>query len=138
MTAHVHDSSTHHTRGEDGAVPAGQATGSTRPRWLLPALVGGVAVAVLVAYGVLPLSAVLYGGLFGGMLLMHVGGHGGHGGHGGPEGGTPTATEDLRGPSGGSSPDRTGFDAGPDQSATNEPNRSETHADAQRNSHGCH
>ena len=132
MTAHVHDSSTHHTRGEDGAVPAGQATGSTRPRWLLPALVGAIAVAVLAAYGVLPLSAVLFGGLFGGMLLMHVGGHGGH------EGGTPSATEDFRHPSGGSSPDRTDFDAGPDQSATNEPNGIETHGHAERSSHGCH
>ena len=135
MTAHVHDSSMPHTRGEDGAVPAGQATGSTRPRWLLPALVGGIAVAVLVAYDVLPLSAVLYGGLFGGMLMMHVGGHGGHGD---PEDGTPTATEDLRRPFGGSSPDRTGFDAGPDQSSTNEPNGSETHDHDERSSHGCH
>lgn len=40
MTAHVHDSSTHLTRGENDAVPAARATGSTRPRWLLPAAVG--------------------------------------------------------------------------------------------------
>lgn len=56
---------------------------STRPRWLLPSLAVGVVVAGLVVTGVVPLSSVLYVGLFGGMMLMHLGGHGMHGGHGG-------------------------------------------------------
>lgn len=135
MKAHVHDSSTHLTHDEDGAVPA-RATGSTRPRWLLPAVVGGIGVAVLVAYGVLSPSAVLYGGLFGGMLLMHVGGHGGHGGHGSH--GTPTGTEDLRRHSVGSEPDRTGSGAEPDHASSHEPNGNEAHDHDQRGSHGCH
>lgn len=79
MTAHVHDSSARHAGEAAGAVPAARAGGTTRPRWLLPAIVAGLVVAVLVAYGILSPSAVLYGGLFGGMLLMHAGGHGGHG-----------------------------------------------------------
>ena len=92
MTAHVHDHSTQ-------AGPA--ATGSTRPRWLVPALVGGVVVGSLVVFGVLSPSVVLYGGLIGGMFLMHAGGHGGHGGHGGGAahqghgGGTASDAKDL-------------------------------------------
>lgn len=56
---------------------------SPRPRWLMPALaVGAFAIALVVA-GILPLSAALYGGAFGGMMLMHLGGHGAHGAQGG-------------------------------------------------------
>lgn len=95
MTAHVHDSSARQTDEADGAVPAARAGRTTRPRWLLPAIVGGLVVAVLVAYGILSPSAVLYGGLFGGMLLMHAGGHGGHGGHGNiPSDGPRTSDSD--------------------------------------------
>jgi len=36
--------------------------------------------AVLVMAGVVELSTVFYAGLFGGMILLHLGGHG-HGGH---------------------------------------------------------
>jgi hypothetical protein len=115
--------------------------------------VGGIAIAILVAYGVLPLSVVLYGGLIGGMLLMHVGGHGGHGGQGGhgghgghggegdqsdPEGGAPKPAEDLRRSSAGVSPDRIGFDTAADRPSTKEPNGSETHGHDERGSHGCH
>ena len=135
MTAHVDDSSTHLTHEPDGAVPAARKVGSTRPRWLLPALVGGLVVAVLVAYGVLSPSAVLYGGLFGGMLLMHLGGHGGHGGHGG---GTSNRTEDLRRPSVGTLPDQTGSGAGPDHAPADAPSGSESEGHDERGSHGCH
>lgn len=53
-----------------------------RPRWLLPVLVVAVLGIALVWSGVLSASAALYAFAFGGMLLMHAGGHGGHGGHG--------------------------------------------------------
>lgn len=55
---------------------------SGRPRWLAPLVVAAVIAAVLVLAGVVALSTVFYAGLFGGMILMHVGGHG-HGGRGG-------------------------------------------------------
>lgn len=87
MTAHAHDPSTHLAHDRDGPAPTAPAameqSVSTRPRWLVPALVAGIVIATLVAAGFLSLSTVLYAGLFGGMILMHVGGHGGHGGHGG-------------------------------------------------------
>ncbi len=54
---------------------------SGRPRWLGPLAVAAVIAAVLVLAGVVTLSTVFYAGLFGGMILMHVGGHG-HAGHG--------------------------------------------------------
>ena len=121
MTAHAHDPSTHLTPSEDGSVHPARATGSTRPRWLLPALVGGIAVAALVVYGILPPSAVLYAGLFGGMFLMHRGGHGGHGGR------TPTSTGES---------DRTDSDAGPDRSPANDATGNVTHDHDQRGSRG--
>ena len=63
---------------------------SSRPRWLLPALVAvGIAVALVLA-GVVSLSTVLYVGMFGGMMLMHVGGHGDHGAHRANSGGEQT------------------------------------------------
>lgn len=74
MTAHVHDD-------QEAASPVGQKR--ARPRWLLPALIVAIVAGGLVLAGVVPLSTVLYGGLFGGMIMMHVGGHGGHGGHDG-------------------------------------------------------
>jgi len=144
MTAHAHDPSTHLTPSEDGPMPAARAAGSTRPRWLLPALAGGIAVAALVVYGILPPSAVLYGGLFGGMLLMHRGGHGGHGGggHGGHGGATPTSTgkpdRPSDRPSDGSRADRTDSDAGPDRSPANDVTGTVTDDNNRRGSHGCH
>jgi hypothetical protein len=56
---------------------------AARPRWLLPALLTLTITVALVAAGFVSLSTVLYVGLFGGMILMHLGGHGAHGGHGG-------------------------------------------------------
>ena len=135
MTAHVHDSSARRTDDANGVVPAVRSGGSTRPRWLLPAVAGGLVVAVLVAYGILSPSAVLYGGLFGGMLLMHVGGHGNHGGHGG---GTTTGTGDIHRPASGALSDQTGRSAGPDHAPTDAPSGSESEGNAERDSHGCH
>lgn len=54
----------------------------TRPRWLFPALATGAVAIALVVAGILPLGTALYAGAFGGMMLMHLGGHGGHSGGG--------------------------------------------------------
>lgn len=74
---------------------------SGRPRWLAPLVVAAVIAAVLVLAGVVALSTVFYAGLFGGMILMHVGGHG-HGGRGGGH-----EAHDVEGPN----------DTGPDMRA---------------------
>jgi len=86
MTVHVHDH-----EGPDTPAPAARTR--PRPRWLVPTLIVALVAGGLVITGVLPLSTVLYGGLFGGMILMHVGGHGGHGGHAGHGGGETGDTE---------------------------------------------
>ena len=84
MTEHAHDPAAHADSPRPGPVAAGgTATTASRPRWLLPGLVAGIVVGALVVAGVLSFSTVLYAGLLGGMLLMHLGGHGGHRGHGG-------------------------------------------------------
>ena len=94
MTVHdtVHDPVTH---GGD-SLPESTTTGvapirSSRSRWLLPGLLVAVVAGGLVAAGAVSLSTMLYVGLFGGMILMHVGGHG-HGGHGAHGGGTKSDT----------------------------------------------
>ena len=142
MTAHAHDQSTQ---------SAHTATGSARPRWLLPALVGGAVVGALVVFGVLSPSVVLYGGLLGGMVLMHAGGHGGHGGHGGgggqgghgghgsAAGGGPASDGvNLSRRSPGSQPSPSTSSQGLDERAANAPIGSETHDHDQRSSHTCH
>lgn len=58
-----------------------------RPRWLMPGVVVVLVGGALVAAGIVPLSAALTAVMFGGMILMHLGGHGMHGGHGGHGGG---------------------------------------------------
>lgn len=77
MTAHAHD------HGSEDAV---RPRTIRRPRWLVPAVGVGVVAGGLVLAGVIPLTTMIYAGLFGGMLLMHLGGHGGHGGHGAHDG----------------------------------------------------
>jgi len=104
------------------------------PRWLLPGLAAGLVVTGLVVAGVLSLSAVLYIGLFGGMLLMHVGRHGGHGGHGGHA----SRDDDLSHSSPGPQPGRSRSASGLDDRAAGDPNRSETPDHDQRNAHSCH
>lgn len=87
MTAHAHAHDPAMNPADDTVeAPTGDTRAggtSTRPRWLLPGLAVAVVVAGLVVAGVVSLSTALSAGLFGGMLLMHLGGHGMHGGHGG-------------------------------------------------------
>ena len=145
MTAQVHD-----PMQEPGQRPAIQgARGDAvrqagQPRWLWPALAAGIVVTGLVIAGVLSLSAVLSIGLFGGMLLMHGGGHGGHGGSGGRSGhedhggGTTSNTEHLSHRSHGSQPDQPSSAGRLDGRAMNDPTASETDDHDQHSSHGCH
>lgn len=89
MTAHTHDPATLGDGLRPESAPTdGASTISSRPRWLVPGLLVLVVVGALVVAGVVEPSTVLYAGLFGGMILMHVGGHG-HGGHGGHGAGGP-------------------------------------------------
>ncbi len=53
-----------------------------RQRWALVGVPVALTAALLVLTDVVSLSTVLYAGAFGGMMLMHLGGHGSHGGHG--------------------------------------------------------
>ena len=143
MTAHVHDPIADGDRPRPGPAGAGDgALRSARPRWLVPGLAVGIIAAALVVAGVFSVSTVLYAGLFGGMLLMHAGGHGGHGGHpGGHEshgGGTADGAEDLSQPSSGSQPIGPGSDGGLDNRASIDRRGGETHDHDQHNSHGCH
>jgi hypothetical protein len=93
MTPNVQDPSAPDVRPQPGQARNERRTpAGARPRWLLPGMVSGLVAAALVVAGVVPLSTVLYVGMFGGMLLMHLGGHGGHGrapgghdGHGGAD-----------------------------------------------------
>jgi hypothetical protein len=135
MTAHAQNHSTQATQF------APSATGSARPRWLLPALVGVVVVGALVVFGVLSPSAALYGGLIGGMLLMHAGGHGGHGGgsgqggqggHGGGASGRTSDPVDLSRRSLGSQSSPSTSGDGLDGRAPTNPNGSETNDHDQR------
>ena len=150
MTAHVHDPSIE-AADTDGGSSA--ATGRPDPviarsRWLLPALAAVVVATGLVVAGVVSASMVLSVALFGGMLLMHLGGHGhgGHGGHGdagpGGQGGHDergvVRDEDLSGGSRGSQPARPGFNDGPDDRASDDQNRNETIDHDQQRSHSCH
>ncbi len=146
MTAHVHGPSAHGERGQpDPTTRRGVEGRSTRPRWLLPGLAVGIVAAALVAAGVLSLSIVLYAGLFGGMILMHAGGHGGHGGHGGRGGArdgggdlTSSDAEDLRERSSGSQSRGSASDGGLDDRAATDGRRNETDDHDQHSSHGCH
>ncbi len=134
MTPQAQDHSRH-------TVDQRAAPRATAPRWLLPGLTAAVVVAGLVLAGVVPLSAVLYIGLFGGMLLMHAGGHGGHGGGGSArdrEDDMPPDSEDLSHRSHGAQPERSGSTAGLDDRATNDPKASETQDHDEHRSHGCH
>ena len=143
MTAHVHDPSAQRDLQADPAPSGWLPTAWTRPWWLLPAIVGTIIVGGLVVAGVISLSAVVYLGLFGGMMLMHMGGHG-HGGHGttggGHHGHGAEATDgaaNLTQPSSGAQPDERGSAAGLDPRPSNDLNGSETQDHDQHGSHGC-
>lgn len=140
MTAHVHDPATH---GDGARVPRAAGVPSiaaTRPRWLLPGILVALVAGGLVVAGVVSLSAVLYAGLFGGMILMHAGGHGhGHGGHG-SAGHAPHTSRagDLSGGSSDTQPSGSSSIRGLDERATNDSRTSETERHDQRDAHGCH
>lgn len=139
MTTHLHEA--------DGPGPdldlrtatAAAPTGPARPRWLLPGLAGAVVVGALVLAGAVSLSTVLYAGLIGGMLLMHVGGHGhgghGHGGHGSDR---EASAGDLSEGSSDPQPGRAGSSAGLDRRADDHSEANRTHDDDRHPSHGCH
>ena len=98
--------------------------------WLLPALAIGVLAIGLVVAGVVSLSTVLYAGAFGGMLLMHLGGHGhghGNGGHGGGAHGGGHSNDPQPRPRWLSAAARQAQVIGPDERAARQPNRTEGH-----------
>ena len=138
MTTHVHDPSTGADKPGPGNATATGRPGAAfrRPAWLLPALAIGVVGIGLVVAGVASLTTVLYVGAFGGMLLMHLGGHG-HGGHGNGGHGNGGPADDLSRGSGGSHQQRTGSEDELGERATNQTNRNEGDDD-QHSSHGCH
>ena len=145
MTAHVHDPATHGGPARNVARPGRRSDASTRPRWLLPAVLAAIVAGALVVAGVVSLSTVLYAGLFGGMILMHMGGHG-HGGHGGGGGGDArrggpageTHDASLSRRSSGAQEAETGWSEGPDERAADDVTTSETNRHDQHSSHGCH
>ena len=53
-----------------------------RQRWALVGVPLALLTGLLVVTGVVAASTVLYAAAFGGMMVMHLGGHGSHGGHG--------------------------------------------------------
>jgi hypothetical protein len=111
----------------------------------MPSLAVGIVAVGLVATGVVSLSTVLYAALFGGMILMHVGGHG-HGGHGGHTGSSghsghradASRGDDLSQPSPGSQAASPRSSSGLEDRASDDSKGSETHDHDQRNTHSCH
>ncbi len=112
MNAHVHNQADADPA-RRVASEAGLADGAL-PRWLLPGLAIAIVGAGLVLAGVVSISTVLFLGFFGGMILMHTGGHGAHGGH---ESSAP--------------------DAGRNDLASSSSGK-EMHEGGQHRSHGCH
>ena len=147
MNAHTHHAA-EHASGTPlaSARPASEATTASRPRWLLPGLVGALIVGGLVVAGVVSLSVVLYVGLFGGMILMHTGGHS-HGGHGGssqvgagrdPRGDRADDAADLRRHSPATHDPESRSGAGLDARARTDSTTSETDDHDSHTSRGCH
>lgn len=117
MTTHAHDPSAHLAHRVDGPPPsAPSAPASARPRWLLPAIIVAIVALALVVFGIISPSTVVYAGLAGGMLLMHLGGHGGHGGAGG----------------------HAGHDGNGHDRSADGPNPTEMGTQVGRDGHGCH
>ncbi|MEO8463010.1 MAG: DUF6703 family protein [Chloroflexota bacterium] len=145
MTAHAHDPVHLEANTERGSATVPTVAPAVRPRWLLPVALGAIVVVGLVAGGFLSLSTVLYAGLIGGMLLMHVGGHGqgsrGHGGHGhadGEGGGSGSTSEDLSGGSSNAQQEKAGSVGGFDGRATNETMENGNDDRDRRSSSSCH
>lgn len=139
MTAHAHDpSATTDSRRPSPASPGVTSATAARPRWLLPGLLVVFIAAGLVVVGVLSLSTVIYAGLFGGMILMHVG-HGGHGGGHGGHGGDPTnGAGNLSSRSSGPQAPGSVFGGELDDRAATDRDGNETDDHGQHSSHGCH
>ncbi len=144
MTTHDH----HRTAdiGPDRG-PSTAPASARRPRWLLPALLVAITAMALVAAGIVPLSSALYAGLFGGMLLMHAGGHGGHGAHGGHGGHgghgaadapSPPPARDLSLASPGSQTARSRSNRGLDEGAPTDEHGVERTDHDNEGIHGCH
>ncbi len=146
MTVHAHDPSVDPADDAVDAPTGATSDGgtSTRPRWLLPGLAVAIVVAGLVVAGVVSLSTALYAGLFGGMLLMHLGGHGMHGGHGGGgghggHGGHDERTADARTRGEGAPGASRRSDLAPTpEGAASDARGGERHDDARRDSHAGH
>ena len=141
MTAHVHDPAAHRG-GSPAHHSAGSAsTTSVRPRWLLPGLLITFVAGGLIFLGILSLSTVLYAGVFGGMILMHAGGHG-HGGHvsagHAAHSGETGRAEELSGGSSDTQPPRPGSVARLGERPTSDSTTSEIEHDDQHSEHGCH
>jgi hypothetical protein len=121
-------------------VSPGATRRPARLRWLLPGAVVAVAVGVLVLTGVLPLSVVLYGGFFVGMVLMHVGGHGGHGGQGVGSRGHQhdPGRGDARSSSSGAQPAPATSLMWPGSRAVDAQDADGAHDDDQHHPHACH
>ena len=145
MTAQAHEHAAHGGQTHPHAGTEGEPMTASRPRWLLPGLVVAVIVGGLVLAGVVSFSTVLYAGLFGGMMLMHMGGHG-HGGHGAGGAGHGHSLHgdeaddavDLSRRSSDAQPSQSGSSAGLDERARNNSTTSETDDHDEHSSHGCH
>lgn len=139
MTAHVQDPSMPVDEAVDthpGDTRAGRT--STRPRWLMPGIAAGVGVAGLVLAGVVPFSTALYAAMFGGMLVMHLGGHGMHGGHAGHANGGSSARPAPSKPQPGSRAGGPGSSGEAGDEAPDEGRGDEAQRHDQRGSRGCH
>ena len=112
----------------------------TRSGWVMPGLLVTLAAGGLVAADVVSLSAVLYAGLLGGMMLMHLGGHG-HAFHGGGRSADSTGrSEDavLSRRSFESQDQAPASRAGSEQRAANDTSTTESSDDGQHDAPGCH
>lgn len=137
MTANAREPGMHQIDGPmEAPIIRGPRPRFRRPRWLLPALAAGLVAAALYFAGLVPLSTLLYAGMAGGMLLMHLGGHGMHGGHGGGGGHRDhggTTDEDV------ASSGRIGTpDEAPDDTTLDGRGPAVSADRAEHRSHGCH
>ena len=72
------DTSDHSRHGAvQQAAPGEGGTRQARSPWLLPGIAVGIAATVLVIAGVISVTTLVYVGVIGGMLFMHLG-HGAH------------------------------------------------------------
>lgn len=142
MTAQTHDpAATTDSRRPSPRSPGVTSVTANRPRWLLPGLLMVFIAATLVVAGVLSLSTAIYAGLFGGMVLMHVGGHGGHGAHQGGHAAQRESTPDpetLSADSSGPQAPRSDSERELVDRASTNRHGNETEDHDQHSPHGCH